>query len=166
MPLQSRDAEATYGTAIRKVEAIHLASTSKAEVIWATGFRKAKAANAAWASKLQQHHQEAMQNLKEDALEEEIHTQQSFLQACGAALQACPNDTLAKLMYPLHLLIGSPSLPGPLMVTSPLTARLRNPVTSPHYPSRLTAMVPSPRPKWHWSPEWEAEAEHPKKQTP
>ena len=34
-------------------------------------------------------------------------------------------------MYPLHLLMGSPSLPRPLMVTLPLTARLRNPVTSP-----------------------------------
>ena len=58
-----RDAEASYGTSIRKAEAVCLASTSKVEVIWATGIRKAKAANAAQASKLQWQHQEAMQNL-------------------------------------------------------------------------------------------------------
>ena len=41
------EAKATYGTAIRKPEAICLASTSEAEVTQATGIRKAKAANAA-----------------------------------------------------------------------------------------------------------------------
>ena len=65
------DAEATYGTAIKKVEAVCLASTSKAEVIWATGIRKAKVANVVQASKLQWQHQEAMQNLEEEALEVE-----------------------------------------------------------------------------------------------
>ena len=104
------DVKAAYGTTIRKAEAINLASTSEVEVIQATSIRKAKAANAAQASKLQQRHQEAMQNLEREALEEEKCAHQSFLWACEAALQACPNDTLAKLMYPLHLLMGSPSL--------------------------------------------------------
>ena len=54
------DAEDIYGTTIRKAEAICLASTSKVEVTCATGIRKAKAANAMQASKLQQQHQEAM----------------------------------------------------------------------------------------------------------
>ena len=98
------------------------------EVIQATRIRKAEAANAAQASKLQQQHQEAMQNLEEEALEAEKCAHQFFLWACGVVLQACPIDTLAKLMYPLHLLMGSPSLPRPLMVTSPLTARLGIPL--------------------------------------
>ena len=51
-----RDAEAAYGTAIRKAEAAHLTSTSKVEVIQSTGIRRAKAANAARASKLQWQH--------------------------------------------------------------------------------------------------------------
>ena len=85
-----------------------------------------------------------MQNLEDEALKEEKHAHQSFLQACGEALQAYPNDALAKLMYPLHLLMGSLSLPGPLTATSPCTARSRNPITSPHCPS---TMVPSPRTK-------------------
>ena len=154
------DAKATYRTAIRKSEAVHLASASKVEVIQVTRIWKAEAANAMQASKLQQQHQEAMWNLEEEALEVKKCTHQSFLWACGVALKACPNEALAKLMYPLHLLMGSPSLPGPLMVTSPLT-RSKNPVTSPHCPSRPVAVVPSPRAKQHQSPEQEAEADHP-----
>ena len=143
------DAEAAYGTAMRKAEAVCLASTIKVEVIQANGIRNAKATNATWASKMQWQHREAMQNLEEEALEVEKHAHQSFLWACGASLQACPSEALAKLMYPLHLLMGSLSLPGPLMATSPLTTRLRNPVPSPHCPSRPAAAVPSPRAKQH-----------------
>ena len=96
------------------------------------------------ASKLQWQHQEAMQNLEEEALEAEKDAYQSFLQACGAALQACLNDTLAKLRYSLHLLMRSPSLIGPLTMTSPLTARMKNPLTSPCCPSRPATAVLSP----------------------
>ena len=141
------DAEAGYRTTMRKAEAVHLASYSKVEIIWATGIRKAKATNATWASKLQQQHQEAMQDLEEEALQVEKDACQSFLWACGVAFQACPNEALAKLMYPLHLLTGILPLQGPLMATSPLIASLRNPFPSPHHPHRPTAAVPSPRAK-------------------
>ena len=60
------------------------------------------------------------------------------------ALQACPSEVLAKLMYPLHLLMGSPSLPGPLMVTLLLTARSKNPITSPIAPADLQLWCPLP----------------------
>ena len=66
-----------------------------------------------------------MRNLEEEALEVEKLSHQSFLQACGAALKACPTDALGKLMYPLHLLTGSLSLLGFPMATSPLTIRSR-----------------------------------------
>ena len=96
------------------------------------------------ASKLQWQYQEAMQNLEEEALEVDKHVHQSFLWACGAALQACPNEALAKLMYPLHLLMGSSSLPSPLMVTSPLITRSKNPITSPITPADLQLQCPLP----------------------
>ena len=67
------DAEAAYETAMRKVGAVHSASTSKVEVIQVTRIRKAKAANARQASKLQWQHQEVMPNLEEEALEVEKH---------------------------------------------------------------------------------------------
>ena len=44
------DSEASYGTIMRKAEAVCLATTSKAEVIQATGIRKAKATNDTWPS--------------------------------------------------------------------------------------------------------------------
>ena len=112
------DAKAAYRTAMRKVEAVCSGSTSKPEVIWVTRIR-AKATNAMHAFKLQWQHQEAMHNLEDEALEVEKHAHQSFLWTCGVALQACPNEALAKVMYPLNLLMGSPSLPSPLMATSP-----------------------------------------------
>ena len=53
----------------------------------------------AQALKIQQVHQETMWNLEDEALEVEKHAHQSFLWACGVALQACPNEALGKLMY-------------------------------------------------------------------
>ena len=118
MQLHSGDAEAAYATAMRKVETAHSTSTSEAEAAHATTVRKAEAASVAQAWKLQQTHQETMQNLEDEALEVEKHACQSFLWACGVALQACPNKALGKLMYPIHLLTGNMSLTGPLMATS------------------------------------------------
>ena len=159
-------AEAAYRTTMRKAESVHLASTSEVEVIWANGIRKAEATNETWASKLQWQHQKAMQNLEEEVLEVEKSACQSFLWACGAALQACPNEALAKLMYPLHLLMGSLPLPGLLMAPLPPTARLRDPFPSPCHPSNPTAVVPSPRAKWYQSSEWGTEADHPGEPAP
>ena len=77
---------------MRKVEATHSASTSEAEANYTTAIRKAEAASAGQASKLQQVHQETMWNLEDEALEVEKCACQSFLQACGVSLQACPNE--------------------------------------------------------------------------
>ena len=80
------DAKSAYMTAMRKVDAMHSASTSEVEIICATGVMKAEAANAVQASKLPWQHQEAMQNLEEEALEVEKHSCQSYPWACGVAL--------------------------------------------------------------------------------
>ena len=124
-------------TAVRKAETAHSTSTSEVEAACTTTVRKAEAASVAQASKLQQTHQETMQNLKDEALEVEKHPCQSFLQACGVALQACPNEALGKLMYPIHLLTGNMSLTGPLMATSPLIIRWQDPICSPATPGGL-----------------------------
>ena len=62
------NAKSGYMTAMRKMEVTHSASTSKVEAICTTRVRKAEVVNAAQASKLQQEHQEAMQNLEDEAL--------------------------------------------------------------------------------------------------
>ena len=125
------DAESAYGTAMRKVEAVHSVSTSEVEAVCTTAVRKAEAASAAHASKLQRVHQETSWSLDDEALEVEKCACQSFLWACGAALQACLNEALGKLVYPIHLLTGNMSLTGLLTATLPLTIRSRDPIPPP-----------------------------------
>ena len=124
------DAETTYAAAIREAEATHAASTREVEVIHATAVRKAEAVRVAQTSKLQQVHQETIQTLEDEAIEKEKHAHQSLLQACEAALQACPNKSLGVLMYHIHLLTGNMSLTSLLMAASQLTIKLRDPISS------------------------------------
>ena len=160
------DAKATYVTAMRKAETAHLSSTSEVEAAHATTVRKAEAASAAQASKLQQTHQETMQNLEDEALEVEKCAHQSFLWACGVALQACPNEALGKPMYPIHLLTGNMSLTGPLMATSPLIFKSWDPIPSPCHPRRSATTTRSPRVKWQHLPGCEVEPDHPREEEP
>ena len=127
---------AIYAAAMRKVEATHSASTIEVEATYATTVREAEAARAVQTSKLQQTHLETMQALEDEALKEERHSCQSFLQACGAALQACPHKALGILMYPIHLLTGNMSLTGLLTGAPQLTISSRDPTSSPSNPRR------------------------------
>ena len=105
------DAESAYATAMRKAEATCSASTSEVEVICTTRGREAEVANVVQASKLQWQHQEAIQDLEEEALQVEKHSCQSFLQACGVAIQAFPNEALGKLMFPSSFIDRKPIPP-------------------------------------------------------
>ena len=125
------DAKATHAAVIREAEAAFSVSTRGAEVIHASAVRKAEAASVAQSSKLQQVHQETIQTLEDEAIEEEKCAHQSFLWACGVALQACPNEALGVVMHPIHWLTGNMSLTSLLMATPQLTIRLRDPISSP-----------------------------------
>ena len=120
------NSKAINAAAIREAEAMYSASTREAEVIHATAVRKAEATNVAQTSKLQQAHQETIQTLEDEAIEEEKHAHQSFL-------QACPSEALGVLMYPIHVLTGSMSLTSLLMATLQLTIRSRDPILSPSH---------------------------------
>ena len=89
-----------------------------------------------------------MQTLEDEAIEEEKHAHQSFLQACGVALQACPNKALGVLMYPIHLLTGNMSLTSLLTAALQLTIRSRDPIPSPSHPRRPATATQSTRAKW------------------
>ena len=156
------DAEAAYATAMRKAEAAHSASTSEVEAACTTAVRKAEVASVVQASKLQQVHQETMWNLEDEDLEVEKCTHQSFLQACGAALQACPNEALWKLMYTIHLLTGNMSLTSHLTATSPLIIRLWDPIPSSCHPRKSATITHSPWAKQQHSPGCEVEADCPR----
>ena len=130
------NAKATYVAAVREVEATHSASTREVEVIHATAVRKAEAASVAQTFKLQQVHQETIQMLEDEAIKEEKCPHQSFLWACGAALQACPNEALWVLNYPIHLLTENMSLTSLLTAAPQITIRSRDPIPSPSHPRR------------------------------
>ena len=123
--------------AVKEVEATHAASAREVEVIHTTAVRKAEAARTAITSKLQQVHQETIQTLEDEAIEEEKHAHQSFLPACGVALQACPNESLGVLMYCIHLLTGNMSFIGLLTATLQLTIKSRDTISSPSHPRDL-----------------------------
>ena len=59
-----------------------------------------------------------MQDLECEAIEKEGQDCQSFLEACGVALQACPPEAHGVLMYPLQLVTGNMSL-ADLLSTTP-----------------------------------------------
>ena len=148
--------EAVYTVAMGEMEAICLASTREVKTTHTTTVREAEAARAAQTSKLQQTHLDTMQALEDKALKEERHSHQSFLWACGAALQACPNEALGILMYPIHLLKDNMSLTSLLMVASHLPNSSRDPISSPLHPMKPATTMH----KWQHSPRCEAELHH------
>ena len=151
------DAEATYVAAVREAEAAHSASTREVEVIHTTAVRKAEAASVAQTSKLQQVHQETIQTMEDEAIEEEKCAHQSFLWGCGVVLQACPNEALGVLMYPIHLLTGNMSLTSLLRAALPLTIRLRDPIPSSSCPRSPATTTHSTGTKQQHLPGWEVE---------
>ena len=105
-----------------------------------------------------------MQNLEEEALEvEEECLPVLSSRPVEWPVQACPNEALAKLMYPLHLLMGNLSLPGPSDGDLALDCKVEeSPFPPPIAPADLQLL------QWsllglnrHQSLEWEAEADHP-----
>ena len=138
------NAKATYAAAIREAEATLSASAREAEVICNIAVRKAEAASVAQTSKLQQIHQETIQTLEDKAIEEEKCAHQSFLWACGAALQACPNEALGYLCTPYN---REYALTGLLTATLQLTIRSRDPIPSPSHHRRSATYTHSTRTK-------------------
>ena len=151
------NAKATYVAAVREAEVAHATSAREVEVIHTTAVRKAEAARAVQTSKLQQVHQETIQTLEDEGIKEEKCACQSFLWACGAALQACPNESLGVLMYPIHLLTGNMSLTGLLMAAPQLTIRSRDPISSPSHPRRPSTTTHSTGTKQQHLPGCEVE---------
>ena len=139
-----------------EVEVACSASTREMKATCTTAVRKAEAARVVQTSKLWQTYLEAMQALEDEAFEEERHSHQSFLWACGAALQACCHKVLGILMYPLHSLTGNMSLTGLLTAAPQLPISSRDPISSPSCSRPATATHPTGN-KWQHMPRCEVE---------
>ena len=92
--------------------------------------REAEAASVDHIHTLQQSLGESMQDLEYEAIEKEEWDCQSFLEACTAALQACPLKAHGVLMYPLQLLTWNMSLSTLLMTTPQPATAIRKPMTA------------------------------------
>ena len=97
---------------------------------------------------LQQAHGETIQALESQTIKEDGQAHQSFLQASGVVLQACPAEVLGVLMYPIQLLTGNMSLTGLLTATPQQTISLRGPIPLPSHSKRPTTVAHSMGTKW------------------
>ena len=108
-PEAIKEAEAVQAVAIREVKACYANIIQDAKATCARTIRKVKTACTEHACTLQQAHRDSMEGLEREAINEEEQDCQSFLTACGVALQICPPGACRVLMYPLQLLMGNMS---------------------------------------------------------
>ena len=119
--------EAEITKAIWEAKAHCGAAIREAEACCAADIREAESHCVDHAHTIQQSHSNNMQCLKREAIEEEGKNCQSFLAACGIALQICPPQVQGVLMYPLQLLTGNMSLATLLAIPARCQLRGRNP---------------------------------------
>ena len=125
-----------------EAEAMHAATIWEAEAKCAVAIREAENACADHTHKLQKSHGKSMQNIEREAIEEEGWDHQSFLNACGVALQACPPEACGVLMFPLQLLARNMSLAALLVTTLPAGHHHGGPIPTIPHPTGLA--VPTP----------------------
>ena len=142
------EAEALYAAAIREAEANCSTSIMEAEGGHVTAIREVKAACVTCTFDLQQAHREMIWALESEAIEEDGKAQQSFLQACRVAFQACHTEALGVLMYPIQLLTGNMSLTSLLTAAPQQTINPRGPIPLPSCSERPTVVAHSVATKW------------------
>ena len=71
---------------------------------------------------------ESMEDLECKAIEKEGQDCQSFLEACGMALEACLTEVQGVLMCPVQLLMGNMSLATLLAATGQLATPIGRPI--------------------------------------
>ena len=108
--------EAQAATAIQEAEFLCVATIEEAEAHFVATIREMEDHSTAQVHALQQSHREGILNFEGKALEREECACLTLLEACGAALRACPKEAYGILLYPLQLLMGN------ILLASPLTA--------------------------------------------
>ena len=102
-----KEAEVQHVAAIREAESQCAATIREVETHCEVTIKEVEACHATEAYTLGQSHKESMLRLEHAGLEEEGHHCQAFMEACSAALWACPIVVHGVLMYPLELLSGN-----------------------------------------------------------
>ena len=134
-----------------------MSAIREAETQYEVTVKEAETHHTTEAHDLEQSHKESVLKLECKALVEEGHDHQTFVEACGTAVWACPAKAHGALMYPLLLLTGDVPLAAMLAATLQLaTVHGELPlIASPPTVSRTLA--PTTRTKW-WHPSSDQEA--------
>ena len=150
--------EVQHAAAIREAES----TTKEEETYHKIAVKEAETCHATQAHDLEQSHKESVLTLECEVLAEEGHDHQVFVEACGAALWACPLKAHGVLIYPLLLLTGNVPLAAMLATTPQLATVGGEPplTTSPPTVSRM--LTPPTGTKWQCqSSDQEATASRP-----
>ena len=122
-------------TAIKESKTLCTTAIWDTEATCAPTIREAETACTDHTHTLQQSLEESMQDLECKAIKKEGWDCQSFLEVCGAALQACPMEVWGVHMYPLQLLMGNMPLATLLATMAQLTIPIGRPTpTTPLQP--------------------------------
>ena len=121
---QPLERQTHHATIVREAEGHCTTTITEAEACCAADIREAESHSADHACATQQSHIDNIQHLEREAIQEEGKNCQSFLAACGMALQICPLEAWGILMCLLQLLMGNMSL-AILLAISPWTPTAR-----------------------------------------
>ena len=118
--------EAQKTEAIQEAKAQCTTMVQEAEATCATAIQEVETTCADHAHTLQQAHKDSMEGLEREGIKEEKRDCQSFLTACGVALQVFPPRSPWVLMYPLQLLMGNMSFAALLAISPNCPPQCRN----------------------------------------
>ena len=136
--------EAQTTKAIKEARAHCMTMIRDAETMCAAAIREAETTFSECTHILQQSHGECIGKMERETIEEEGRDHQTFLTACGVALQVCPPEAHGILMYPLQLLMGNMSLAALLAISPQPSTTMGEPAPATPHPTALAV----PTPKW------------------
>ena len=149
--------EAQTTKAIKEAQVQCAAAIRETDTHYEVTVKEVEAPCATQAQALEKSHKERMLKLEHEALAEEGHDCQTFMEACSTALQVCPFEAHGVLMYPLQLLTSNMQLAA-MLATTPQLAPMGRELPSTACPPTVSRMpAPPSRAKWqHCSSNQEA----------
>ena len=147
-----KEEEFWHAATIREAQDQCAAMIREAETCCAAMIKEAETHHATQAYTLEWSHEERIPKMECAALVEEGHDCQAFLEACSAALQACPLKAHGVLMCPLQLLTGNVSLAAMLATTPNQPQWAENHCQQPPHPQCQGCQ--------HHQPKWNGGVNH------
>ena len=143
-------AKVTYTHTIQEAKITQACTIQEAGATHSAAIRDTETQRASQAKLLQQQHGKIMQNLEEQAIQEESRCQSDFLSTSQATVYTSPVELKGMLVASYHVLLGQAPMSQPFALLQRTSSVKEQPA-----PAASPPLVPkqSPRPKrWHPSP--------------